>query len=179
MAHGSSRAWSRIRAAGLSHSHSNTGSKPHLQPTPQLAAMARSLTHRARPGIKPASSPTLGQVCNSLRHMGTWLFAISLSLYTPSCPTEMPHNMLTQTHHRTSVFSLLWFYKFHSPLGEYFPMRLKLIVHMRTRGKVDLSRPIKVRTAIQIMSHQGWLQLNEHILTGFYMLWDIRKNNQP
>ena len=26
-------------AAGLHHSHSNTGSEPHLQPTPQLTAM--------------------------------------------------------------------------------------------------------------------------------------------
>ena len=26
-------------AAGLSHSHSNMGSKPHLQATPQLTAM--------------------------------------------------------------------------------------------------------------------------------------------
>ena len=34
------------------HHHSNTGSKPHLQLTPQL-------THRARPGIEPTSSWTL------------------------------------------------------------------------------------------------------------------------
>ena len=29
----------RATAAGLHHSHSNTGSESHLQPTPQLAAM--------------------------------------------------------------------------------------------------------------------------------------------
>ena len=29
----------RAAAAGLSHSHSNTGSEPHLLPTPQLTAM--------------------------------------------------------------------------------------------------------------------------------------------
>ena len=39
----------RAAASCLYHSHSNTGSKPHLQP-------ARSLTHWARAGMKPASS---------------------------------------------------------------------------------------------------------------------------
>ena len=29
----------RATAAGLCHSHSNTGSEPHLQPIPQLTAM--------------------------------------------------------------------------------------------------------------------------------------------
>ena len=40
-AHGSSQARDRIgaAAAGLHHSHSNVGSEPHLQPTPQLMAM--------------------------------------------------------------------------------------------------------------------------------------------
>ena len=39
-AHGSSQARGQIRvaASGLYHSHSNTGSEPHLQPTPQLMA---------------------------------------------------------------------------------------------------------------------------------------------
>ena len=41
---------------GLPHSHSNTRSKPHLQPTPQLMA---TLSHWARPRIKPASSWSL------------------------------------------------------------------------------------------------------------------------
>ena len=56
-AYGGSQARGRIRpvAAGLHHSHSNTGSELHLWPTPQLTA-TRSLTHWARPGIKPASS---------------------------------------------------------------------------------------------------------------------------
>ena len=43
-------------AAGLRHSHSNTGSEPHLQPTPQLVATldpeptskARDQTHNLR-----------------------------------------------------------------------------------------------------------------------------------
>ena len=41
MAYGSSQARGQIRAtaAGLCHSHSNAGSKPCLQPTPQLPAM--------------------------------------------------------------------------------------------------------------------------------------------
>ena len=40
-AYRASQAWGRIRAAaaGLHHSHSNAGSKPSLQPTPQLTAM--------------------------------------------------------------------------------------------------------------------------------------------
>ena len=40
-AYGGSQARGLIGAvsAGLRHSHSNTGSKPHLQPTPQLTAM--------------------------------------------------------------------------------------------------------------------------------------------
>ena len=41
MAYGSSQARDRIRAAaaGLCHSHINTGSDPHLRPTPQLVIM--------------------------------------------------------------------------------------------------------------------------------------------
>ena len=41
MAYGGSQARSRIRAvaAGLHHSHSNVGTEPHLQLTPQLRAM--------------------------------------------------------------------------------------------------------------------------------------------
>ena len=35
---------------------SDARSEPHLQPTPQLTATARSLTYWARPGIDPASS---------------------------------------------------------------------------------------------------------------------------
>ena len=56
-AYGSSQAEDLIgaAAAGLHHSHSNMGSEPHLQPTPQLTT-ARSLTHWARPGIELASS---------------------------------------------------------------------------------------------------------------------------
>ena len=41
MAYVGSQARGQIRAiaAGLRHSHSNEGSKPHLQPAPQLMAM--------------------------------------------------------------------------------------------------------------------------------------------
>ena len=44
MAYGDSQARGRIRAvaAGLHHSHSNMGSEPRLQPTPQLMAMSDS-----------------------------------------------------------------------------------------------------------------------------------------
>ena len=46
------RGWVRTVSAGLYHSHSNTRSKLHLQPTPQLAANTGSLTYWVRPGIK-------------------------------------------------------------------------------------------------------------------------------
>ena len=61
VAYGESQARGRIRAiaTGLHHSHSNSGSKPRLQPTPQLMANAGSLTHWARPRIKPTSSRLL------------------------------------------------------------------------------------------------------------------------
>ena len=49
-------AYGGSQAAGLRHSHSNSGSEPHLRPTPTAHGNARSVTHRARPGIKPASS---------------------------------------------------------------------------------------------------------------------------
>ena len=57
-AHGSSQPRGQIVAVatGLHHSHSNTRSKRHLWPTPQLTAIPDLLTHRARPGIEPASS---------------------------------------------------------------------------------------------------------------------------
>ena len=56
MAYGCSRARGRIIAAtaGLHHSHSNTGSEPHLQHTPQLPGNDESLTHQARPGVEPS-----------------------------------------------------------------------------------------------------------------------------
>ena len=58
MAYGGSQARDRIgaTAAGLHHSCSNARSEPSLQPTPQFMATAGSLTHRARPGIKPTIS---------------------------------------------------------------------------------------------------------------------------
>ena len=65
LAYGSSQANGRIRAAAVSHSrsHSHTGSKPCLQPTPQLTAKPDpSLTeqgqgstpHRPQSGLEPA-----------------------------------------------------------------------------------------------------------------------------
>ena len=68
VAYGCSQAGGRIRAvaAGLHHSHSNTGSLDvsHICNT-------RSLTHQARPGIKPASSQRQRWVLNSLSHNGS------------------------------------------------------------------------------------------------------------
>ena len=55
--YGSSQARGQISAVAdcLLHSCNNAGSEPCLQPTLQLMA-TRSLTHWARPGIKPTSS---------------------------------------------------------------------------------------------------------------------------
>ena len=55
--YGSSQARGQIGtvATGLHHIHSNTSSEPCLQP-PIAHGHAGSLTHRARPGIEPASS---------------------------------------------------------------------------------------------------------------------------
>ena len=55
--------------AGLNHSHSNTRSKSHLRPMPQLV-QAGSLTYRVRPGTEPASPKTLCEVLNLLSHNG-------------------------------------------------------------------------------------------------------------
>ena len=55
-AHGSSQAGGRIgaAAASLCHSHSNTGSELSLQPATTACGDNGSVTHWARPGIKPA-----------------------------------------------------------------------------------------------------------------------------
>ena len=57
-AYGSPQARGQIGAiaAGLHHSHSNTGSEPHLQPTPKAHCNAGSLINWVRPGIEPSSS---------------------------------------------------------------------------------------------------------------------------
>ena len=57
-------------AAGLHHSHSNARSEPRLQPTPQHGN-TRSLTHWARPGIKPATAWFLVRFVNHWAMMGT------------------------------------------------------------------------------------------------------------
>ena len=56
VAYGSSQARGLIGAVatGLYQSQSNSGSKPHLRPTPD--GNTRSLTHWVRPEIKPATS---------------------------------------------------------------------------------------------------------------------------
>ena len=53
VAYGSLQAKGRMgaTATGLHHSHSNMGSKPHLQPTPQLTTMPE-LTEQAQ-GLNP------------------------------------------------------------------------------------------------------------------------------
>ena len=58
VAYGSTQArgWIGTIAASLRHSHSNVGSKLHLQPTPLAQGNTRFPTHRARLGMEPASS---------------------------------------------------------------------------------------------------------------------------
>ena len=89
MAHGSSRARGRIGAAAADYAtaiatpdlscicNSNPGYKLHLQQQPWIWAASettcscnnsRSLTHWARPGIKPASSQRQYWVLNLLSH---------------------------------------------------------------------------------------------------------------
>ena len=59
VAHGGSQARSQIGATTAGYSHSHMGSKPHLQPTPQLTAMPDPFTHWVRPGTEPSSSGIL------------------------------------------------------------------------------------------------------------------------
>ena len=68
-AYGSSQArgWIGAVVASLHNSHSNAGSKTHLQPVLKHAATLNPLTHSARPGIEPASSWIL-RVLNLLSH---------------------------------------------------------------------------------------------------------------
>ena len=68
---GSSWARSKIEAADvvLWHSHSHAGSELHLWPA-AACGNERSLTHWARPGIKPTSSWRLCRVLNLLSHNG-------------------------------------------------------------------------------------------------------------
>ena len=56
--YGNSQPRGRIRAtvAGLCNSHSNSRSKLHLQPIPQLMAMPDPQPTKVRPGVKATSS---------------------------------------------------------------------------------------------------------------------------
>ena len=58
MAYGNSQARGQIGAAvaGLHHSHSNSESKPHLQPTPQLMTTLDPLSSDQGQGSNPTSS---------------------------------------------------------------------------------------------------------------------------
>ena len=47
------RGWIGVTAPGLSHSHSNTGSEPHLQPTPPLTAMPDPKPTKQGQGLNP------------------------------------------------------------------------------------------------------------------------------
>ena len=72
MAYGGSQARGLIRAvaAGLHQSHSNVGSKPRLQPTPQLTATP-ILNPLSKAGIETATSWFLVGFVNHGTTMGT------------------------------------------------------------------------------------------------------------
>ena len=77
-AYGGSQARGPIRAiaAGLHQSHSNTRSKPRLQPTYTTAhGDAGSLTHGVRPGIEPSASWFIvGFHCATMRTSAMGIF---------------------------------------------------------------------------------------------------------
>ena len=92
-AYGSSQARSQTgaAAASLHHSHWNTGSKPSLQPTPQLVATPDPLTQikhiyyrGVRPGIERASSWILVGFLTCWATMGTPTKFIFRWAFTPS-----------------------------------------------------------------------------------------------
>ena len=73
-------------AASLHHSHSKLGSKPHLQPTPQLTAMPDPLTHWARPGIKSVSSWILVRFITAESQQELLFFSINhFEVYSSWC----------------------------------------------------------------------------------------------
>ena len=104
-------AWA-LQLLALPCSHSNTRCKPHLRVTYATACgNTRSLTHRARTGIKPASSWILCQVLNLLTHNGN---SPTLSLRPPPAPksanapfslpkTGMALGPSTQTDHEKFI----------------------------------------------------------------------------
>ena len=80
------RGWIGAVATSLRQSHSNAGSEPRLQPTPQLTANttvhgnAGSLTHWARAGIEPSTSWFLVGFVNHCTMTGTPTFQFSLKI---------------------------------------------------------------------------------------------------
>ena len=88
---GSSQVKVQIRAvaAGLCHSRSSAGSKPHLWLMPWLTAMLDCLTHWASPGIKSMSSwiPVWFITTETWSELLNWfiIFSSLLFLY-PSLP---------------------------------------------------------------------------------------------
>lgn len=57
-------------------------------------------------------------------------------------------------------------------------MRFKLTVKTKARGKVNLSRPVKIRTGIQIINHQCQLQFKERSLKWILHILGYTKSNQ-
>jgi len=120
MAYGGSQTRGQMGAiaTGLRHSHSNTGSEPHLQTTPQLQqcqiravsvtyttthSHVTSLTHRARPGIKPTSSWILVRFITLTHDENSKPLQVHLSLSRDSKTTYL----YTEEHNDASFPGLL------------------------------------------------------------------------
>ena len=88
-AYGSSQARGQIGAAGASlrHSHSNTGSEPHLVLRLQLMAMPDPLTHCTRPAMEPTSSWILVRFITAEPQQELLLHSFLLSYYSLSILT--------------------------------------------------------------------------------------------
>ena len=110
VAYGNSQARGLIGAvpAGHDHSHSNVGSKPHLQPTPQLTATPDPLTHWVRPGIEPVSSWLL---------VGLLLLSHELPIYFSCSFTNLnlSHHLLLEDIFISFLAILVTLYKSDHP----------------------------------------------------------------
>ena len=71
VAYGGSQARGLIRAVATGLRHSNAGSKPNLQPTPQLTATPDRQPTEHRAGIEPATSWFLVGFVNHCATTGT------------------------------------------------------------------------------------------------------------
>ena len=148
MAKGRSQARGRMRAsaASLDHSHSNTGSEPHLQPTPQLCGNARSLTHQVRPGIKPISSWILVRflTCEPQQELpGFSCIKQQADIWGQHIVQSLPGNNLVvkasssprEEQGSCNYFKMLCILFYPPPLLFFFLFRAALVAHGRSQAR--------------------------------------------